>query len=180
MINRSGFGWIELLEGILLIALGIFSFVRPGSILSGLVVVYGLLALCVGIADIIFYVKVEKHTGLAPTLMLICGVLSVLAGLMLLIYPGAAKWAMAIFFPMWFIAHCISRLSQLPQIRLFTTRGHYYFVMIINIIGLCLGVLMLIRPVAAIFSLSYLIGIYLILLGIDCVLLAVSRMGSDW
>ena len=40
--------------------------------------------------------------------------------------------------------------------------------------------IMLIRPVAALISLSYLIGIDLILLGIDSIILAFSRMGSDW
>ena len=52
--------------------------------------------------------------------------------------------------------------------------------MIANIIGLFLGIFMLIRPVAALISLSYLIGIDLILLGIDSIILAFSRMGSDW
>ena len=115
MRNRSRFGWIELIEGILLIILGIFSFLRPDSMLSGFVMFFGLIALCIGILDIIFYVRTEEHVGFAPTIALISGCLSVLAGLMLLVYPGAVKWAFSLFFPMWFIAHCISRLSQLPM-----------------------------------------------------------------
>ena len=171
MRNRSRFGWIELIEGILLIILGIFSFLRPDSMLSGFVMFFGLIAL---------YVRTEEHVGFAPTIALISGCLSVLAGLMLLVYPGAVKWAFSLFFPMWFIAHCISRLSQLPMIRIWTVKWHYYFIMIANIIGLFLGIFMLIRPVAALISLSYLIGIDLILLGIDSIILAFSRMGSDW
>ena len=167
MRNRSRFGWIELIEGILLIILGIFSFLRPDSMLSGFVMFFGLIALCIGILDIIFYA-------------LMSGCLSVLAGLMLLVYPSAVKWAFSLFFPMWFIAHCISRLSQLPMIRIWTVKWHYYFIMIANIVGLFLGIFMLIRPVAALISLSYLIGIDLILLGIDSIILAFSRMGSDW
>lgn len=180
MRNRSRFGWIELIEGILLIILGIFSFIRPDSMLSGFVMFFGLVALCIGILDIIFYVRTEEHMGFAPTISLISGSLSVLAGLMLLVYPGAVKWAFALFFPMWFIAHCISRLSQLPMLRVWTSKGHYYFVMVVNILGLCLGILMLIRPVITLVSLSYLIGIDLVLLGIDSIILAFSRMGSDW
>ena len=57
MRNRSSFGWIELIEGILLIILGIFSFLRPDSMLSGFVIFFGLIALCIGILDIIFYVR---------------------------------------------------------------------------------------------------------------------------
>ena len=47
MRNRSRFGWIELIEGILLIILGIFSFLRPDSMLSGFVMFFGLIALCI-------------------------------------------------------------------------------------------------------------------------------------
>lgn len=180
MRNRSGFGWTELLEGILLIALGIFSFVRPGSIVTGFVILYGLLALCMGIIDIVIYVKMEQHMGFGPTTSLISGIVSVLAGLMLMVYPGAAKWALVLFLPMWFIAHCISRLSHLSLIRMWASKVRYYFIMIINIIGLCLGILMLIRPLTALLSLNYIISINMILLGIDSIILAFSRMGSDW
>ena len=41
MRRRSEFNWMELLEGVLLILLGIFSFTRPGSALTGLVILYG-------------------------------------------------------------------------------------------------------------------------------------------
>ena len=180
MRNRSRFGWIELIEGILLIILGIFSFTSPDRVLSGFVIFFGLIALCIGILDIIFYVRTEEHMGFAPTLSLISGSLSVLVGLMLLVYPSAVKWAFTLLFPMWFIAHCISRLSQLPTLRVWTSKGHYYFVMIVNIIGLCLGILMFVRPVIALISLGYLIGIELILLGIDSIILALSKMGSEW
>lgn len=180
MRNRSRFGWIELIEGILLIILGIFSFIRPDNVLSGFVIFFGLVALCIGILDIVFYVRTEEHMGFAPTISLISGSLSVLVGLMLLVYPGAVKWAFTLFFPLWFIAHCISRLSQLPILRVWTSKGHYYFVMVVNIIGLCLGILMFIRPVITLISLGYLIGIDMILLGIDSIILAFSKMGSDW
>ena len=68
MRNRSRFGWIELIEGILLIILGIFSFLRPDSMLSGFVMFFGLIALCIGILDIIFYVRTEEHVGFAKNI----------------------------------------------------------------------------------------------------------------
>ena len=70
MRNRSRFGWIELIEGILLIILGIFSFLRPDSMLSGFVMFFGLIALCIGILDIIFYVRTEEHVALRQLLLL--------------------------------------------------------------------------------------------------------------
>ena len=42
MKSRSGFGWLQLLAGILLVALGIFAFRDPALALKGVVIVCGL------------------------------------------------------------------------------------------------------------------------------------------
>ena len=89
MKRRSGFGWLELVTGLLLIALGILIFVKPGFALSGLVFLYGLAAVVMGIADIVLYIHVERFLGFAPTLSLISGILSVMTGVMLAAYPEA-------------------------------------------------------------------------------------------
>ena len=89
MRERSRFDWVELIEGILLILLGVYSISHPGSALTGVVLLYGLIAIITGIADIVFYVKVETHTGFGPTVSLVSGILSVMAGVMLLVYPQA-------------------------------------------------------------------------------------------
>ena len=99
MKRRSKFGWMELIIGILLIVLGIFTFLQPGGVLSGAVFVYGLLAIITGVADIVFYVKMERHTGFGPAVALVSGILSVIAGLLIMVYPGAAAWALVILFP---------------------------------------------------------------------------------
>ena len=53
MKKYSGFAWMELIVGALLILLGIFTFLRPGSLLTGIVVVYGLIAVITGVEDIL-------------------------------------------------------------------------------------------------------------------------------
>lgn len=178
MRRRTGYGWMELIIGILLIILGIFTLMKPGSTLTGVVIIYGLFAMLTGISDIIFYVRAERYMGIGPTISLISGILSVMCGFILLVYPGAGKWAIALFFPVWFIAHCISRLTHLPLVRAAAGNFYYYLSMIINIIGLVLGVLMVIHPAFSIASMGLIIGIYLILLGIDNVITAVSNIGS--
>ena len=75
--------WLELVEGILLIILGIITLVFPTSAFWGFSIIYGVMAIVTGIADIIFYVKMEKYMGFGPVLALVSGVISVLAGAML-------------------------------------------------------------------------------------------------
>ena len=175
---RSGFGWLELIIGILLILLGIFTLVNPGLALTGLVVIYGVIAVIMGIADIILYVRVERFTGFGPIVSLISGILSVMSGIMLLIYPNAGKLVLSLLFPIWFIVHCISRLAHLPTIRMMAGNGMYYFTLIVNMIGLILGIMMVFRPLFSLLSVSYIVSLYLILLGIDSIAIAVSGMGS--
>ena len=41
MRRRSRYGWLELIEGILLILLGIYTLINPGNMIRGVTVVYG-------------------------------------------------------------------------------------------------------------------------------------------
>jgi len=180
MKDRSGFGWFELAEGILLILLGGYTFARPDNALTGFIMLYGVVAIIMGVADILLYVRVEHYIGIGPMISLVAGTLSVMSGVMLLVYPGAGKIVMTVLFPLWFIAHCISRLANLNRIRLFAGDFIFYFTLVMNLLGLMLGTLMLSSPVFSWISARYIISIYLVLLGIDCIALAISRMGSRY
>ena len=108
------------------------------------------------------------------------GILSVMSGSMLLVYPGAGKWILSLLFPVWFIAHCISRLTHLTVIRLTAGDFTYYFTLIVNIIGLALGIMMIFHPLISIVSAGYIIGFYLLLLGIDSIVMAIGKLVSGW
>lgn len=178
MRRRSGYGWFELIIGIMLVVLGIFTFIRPGSTLTGIVILYGLVAVITGISDLIFYVRTERYTGFGPAVSLISGIFSIMAGVMLLVYPGAGRWVMVLLLPLWFIAHCVSRLSHLNFIRMTAGEIYYWFALIVNIIGIILGIMMIARPMLSLFSAGYLIGTYLILLGVDNIMVGAGKLGS--
>ena len=61
MKMRSGFGWMELIIGIALAVLGIFTFVYPDNAVTTLVVIYGIIAVITGIADVVLYVLSLIH-----------------------------------------------------------------------------------------------------------------------
>lgn len=178
MRRRSGYGWFELIIGIMLVVLGIFTFIRPGSTLTGIVILYGLVAVITGISDLIFYVRTERYTGFGPAVSLISGIFSIMAGVMLLVYPGAGRWVMVLLLPLWFIAHCVSRLSHLNFIRMTAGEIYYWFALIVNIIGIILGIMMIARPMLSLFSAGFLIGTYLILLGVDNIMVGAGKLGS--
>ena len=103
-----------------------------------------------------------------------------MAGFMLAVYPNAGKWILVLLLPVWFIAHCVSRLTHLNYIRIMAGKFYYYLTLAVNVAGIVLGCLMILRPAVALFSIGFLIGTYFILLGVDCILTAISRTGSKW
>ena len=52
--------------------------------------------------------------------------------------------------------------------------------MLVNVMGLIVGILMIVQPAAALLAVNYLIGFYLLLLGIDNIVLALSPMGYEF
>ncbi len=179
MRRKFGFGWLELILGILLVILGIFSMINPNTALTGIVIVYGIAAIVIGISDIMMYVRVERYTGFGPMVSLIGGILSVMSGVMLFVYPNAGKWILSLLFPIWFIAHCISRLAHLSSMRIYMENFAYYLTLILNILGLISGFMMIFHPFVSLLSVSYIIGLHLILLGIDCIVIAFSKISSN-
>ena len=158
MKREGGFGWSELIAGILLILLGVFTFARPESMLTGAVVIYGIIAIALGIEDIVVYVRLSRFTGFGPMLSLI-------------------------LMPIWFIAHCVSGLTRVNLVRLIGNSFYYYFTLLLNILGLILGFMMLFSPVLSfltIRAISYLVAVYLVLFGVESVIAAFARRNSDW
>ncbi len=180
MRGRSGFGWGEFVTGLCMILLGGFTFVRPASMFTGLAILYGIVAVVTGVCDILFFIKAERYTGLGPIVSLISGILSTMAGVTLLAHPGAGRWIASLVFPLWFITHCISRLASLGVIRITAGRFYYCFSLVVNIVGIALGFLMLFEPVLAYVTAGYFIAFYLILFGIDSIVLAFSDIGARW
>ena len=101
MRRHSGFGWLELIIGILLVILGIWALAAPGIALKSMVFAYGLAAVIMGIADIVLFIEVDRYTGLGPVIALVSGILSVMSGIMLLVYPTAGALVLTLLFPIW-------------------------------------------------------------------------------
>lgn len=159
--------WVEFVVGILLIIFGIYTLLHPGRTLNWIVILYGIFAMVMGILDIVFYIRAERYTGFGPIISLVSGIFSIMAGVMLLVHPNSGKWVMILLLPIWFIAHCVSRLSRLHITRMVQGSFYYYFTLVINIIGIILGCVMIIWPSVLLFSIGFIIGAYLILLGVD-------------
>lgn len=176
--RRSKFGWLDCLTGILLIALGIYTFVNPKIALSGVVFIYSIAAIINGIVDIVFYVSLKSNTGAGAAVTLVLGIIETLAGFLLLLNPIVGQWLFYIVFPVWFIAHSISRIANHRFIRRAAGKAVYIASLIINTGCIILGVLMIFNPAIASVSLGYLVALALVLHGADNMIEAFSSIGA--
>ena len=164
--------WWELIAGIVMIALGIASLARPSLAVTGLVYAYGAAGVIVGVADILRYIRVERYTGFGPMVSLVAGVLSVMAGVVILVNPRVGMAVFSLLFALWFITHCVSRLASLSWLRFVAGRGAYYAALVLNLMGLVLGAVLVVLPTASILTLGYLAAVYLIVLGVESLVMA--------
>ena len=174
MRNQRTLGVLDLILGVLLFFAGLHAVTHPWSALAGVTLFYGLLAILTGIVDVIFYVKLERRTGFGPAAALVTGILSILTGILVLAQPAVGSVSLAILFPVWFIAHCISGLTRLPLIRWTAGNGYYYFALAVNVIGL----MMLCSPLLSMLSLPWMAGICLLLLGINSIVFGIQKLIS--
>ncbi|MDL2229381.1 DUF308 domain-containing protein [Treponema sp. OttesenSCG-928-L16] len=178
MRKRSIFGWIELILGILFIMLGILVLRNPGTALSGFVLIYGIAALVTGIADIFFYIRMDRRTGFGPASSLVGGILNIIISILLLLNIQAGALVFTLLFPLWIIIHSISRLSNIGFIRLIAGNVLYWCSLIISILGIFAGIILIFNPFASAVSLVYFISLYLFILGIGSIISAFSRLGE--
>ena len=180
MRNHSRFGQAQLVIGIILVILGIFTFFRPQTLLRWVVIIYGIIAVITGISDIVFYVKTTRYTGFAPIISLITGLISTMAGFMLIIYPGAGTWVLILILPIWIIAHSISRLCHLDEIRTVSGSFNYYFTMILNILGIIFGIIMIFSPTINFLAVGIVLGTCLLVMGFDMISDAIRNIKAKY
>lgn len=175
MKRRIIMNWAELILGILLAVLGAYTLFNPHIAMRNVVLLYGIITIVYGIADIVFYVRLDKRTGFAPSTLIISGVLNILLGIVLLLNLSLGTWFMTILFPLWFIIHCIGRLINADFVRITAGKGTYWMVVIANVLGIVLGALLLFMPGATTVTFGYLLGGYLLVVGTGSIVSALSR-----
>ena len=108
--------WLLLLAGILGIMIGVFTFARPGVAALVLVIYIGLRALLSGVLEIVFAIRLRRHIE-GEWLFVVAGILSVLFGLALIVWPVAGLEAVVWLIGIYAIAGGAMQLVLAGQIR---------------------------------------------------------------
>jgi uncharacterized membrane protein HdeD (DUF308 family) len=86
--------WLGLLSGLVSIAAGVLALIWPGLTALALAIVVGIWAVVTGIAEIVRAVRLRRAGG-RIWLLALAGVLSVIAGVVILLWPAAGAIGLA-------------------------------------------------------------------------------------
>ncbi|MGY3778177.1 HdeD family acid-resistance protein [Isobaculum melis] len=162
--KQTKFGWSEFLIGLIFILFGSMAINRPIANLLAITLLFGLGGIVKGIFLISGYVGIKKGTAYHATYMLIMGIIDIIFGLILVFNLGIGAQVLPFIFATWFIINSIFRLFHAYQTKKIGT-GYYWLTIIVNLIGVVLGVLLLMNPFSSALAISFLMSFYFYLFG---------------
>lgn len=176
--QNSGFGWGNLIFGILSLIVAFIALRNPSASLVAIVIYFGVLALVKGIFGIITRNKIDKWFGpyaSAPsTMILVESIFQIIIGLILIFNVPLGIVSLPIIFSIWFIFDSILNIQRAKVFRQ-VSNFWYWFMIIISVLGIILGVLLIFNPFASLITVSYLVGFYFLFEGIRSIILAFMK-----
>ena len=166
--------WLILIRGLLAVAFGIACLVFPIAALWVIAVLFGAYALVDGVVAFAAATRL-RHSDERWGWLLVEGILGVIAGLLALIYPWSAAFALALLLGAWAIVTGI-----LAIMTAFTARRHIpneWLWVLTGIISVIFGIAVLWSPTYGLFALVWIVSFYAILAGIVLIGLAFRLRG---
>lgn len=169
-MERTGkFNWVALFVGIILIVISIFVLKNPATTILTLTILFSIIAIARGIMLIVAYYRFKELTSFKLVMSLIIGILLVAIGIVFLAWPDLAARVFAYLVAIWFIADGINNLINSNCVKP-AGKGIYVLCIIFSILLVAGGIILLLHPLILSLSISLLIGLSLMVSGIEYII----------
>jgi uncharacterized membrane protein HdeD (DUF308 family) len=156
--------WVLALLGLISIAAGVIVLARPSTSLAALAVITGVFLLVDGIFELTWALfDSEQNRGLVAVL----GVITAIAGVILIRHPTKSVVAIALLLGLWLIAAGVLRLFGL-----FAQPGSRVWSALLAVLELIAGIVIVSSPNIGVSTLALLIGLALVIRGVGACLAA--------
>lgn len=165
--------WGSLVLGILFVLVSLISFRDPVGNLVAIVIVFAIFAILKGLFELFLRSRVKELTGYKGKMPIVIGIIDLLIGIFFIFNIGAGVVALPFVFAVWFIIDSVLALFTADLFR-GISEGHYWFTVVINVLGILLGIILLFNPLSSALTLSFLVGFYFMVVGINQIVYAFS------
>lgn len=157
--------WLMMAAGILTVAAGIAVFVFPMESYVALSILIGILMLAVGAAQLIVALTSGNYLAMRGY-MVVGGIIDVLLGLFLCVYPGVTFALLPVMLGIWMMYHSFMMISFGGDLETFNIGGSTS-VVVGGILLLLLSIMVLANPLSAgVATVVVMAGLGLIVLGL--------------
>lgn len=159
--------WVLLLRGLLSIAFGVLVFTLPGHTLLGLVFFYGAYA----IVDGLFSIVAAFKSGVSGRILLfLTGLISVIAGVAAMTWPGLTAVVFVWIIGFWSVARGLAEI--ITAIRLRKEISNEWMLIFAGLISVLFGIALFSSPAFGVIVILWMIGAWAVLFGILLVILS--------
>lgn len=169
--------WLVLLRGVFAIILGILAFVWPVATAVAFVWVFAFYAVIDGIVNIMQAIS-TRRTDRTWGWLLTIGIVGVIAGIVVMIFPAAAAAGFTLLVLLWIVAiwAIVSGIFGIPAAASIASGGAKALGIVFSVLEILFGILLVIllftTPQSALIGLIYVLGAYAVLAGIVLVIVA--------
>ncbi|MBU6948948.1 hypothetical protein HMPREF2564_04395 [Staphylococcus sp. HMSC068D03] len=166
MVQDNGkLKWSSLIMGTLLLIVAVIIFSYPVKNFYTLTWLIGLLILINGVIQLLFRRAARAIAGSGSGLIVVIGIIDIIFGLLVIFNVGASSTFFIFMFAAWFIVSSVIGLMTISkQNRL---KG---LSIIVNVLGLLLGIILLFNPMMGMILVSTMIAITFAILGVTYVI----------
>jgi uncharacterized membrane protein HdeD (DUF308 family) len=164
--------WIfAIIRGVLAIIFGLIALFAPIATAVVLAIFIGAWAIVDGVFDIIEAIRHRGSSSMA--LRIVWGAVSILFGILVLVWPGMSLGVLVIFVGIWAIIIGVLEIMASIRHRAAPNSGWLWGI-IGGALAILFGILVLLRPGTGLITIIWIIGIWAIVWGITLIILGVQ------
>jgi uncharacterized membrane protein HdeD (DUF308 family) len=174
--------WLVLIRGICAVIFGVIALLAPATTLLAIIFVFAAYALVEGVIEIVHAVRVRERDPRWGWLLAL-GIIAVLAGIVAFLFPVITGIYYATFVLALIAFYAVLMgIAGFPAAASMTDGGRKvlgYVVAVLTIVaGVVLAIIVIVDPVAAVFSFLWIVGVWAIVIGLTLVVAAISARAS--
>jgi len=155
--------WMLALRGVLAIIFGLIALLLPGIALLAFIYIFAAYAIVDGIVAV--FVSIGERSSLSRWVwVLIEGILSVVAGIVAIVFPGLTALVLLYVVAAWAILTGITEIAAAFIMR--ERASQEWALGLAGVISIVFGIILFISPGQGLLTILWLVGIYAIIFGI--------------